>query len=518
MGQFGTTLLEFDRLSKRFGGTLAVDDVSLALAGGEILALLGENGAGKSTVIKMLAGIHVPDAGRILFRGEPYDHLRTAKGAGQSVAFIHQDLGLIDWMTVAENIALGVGYARRRGLISWSGCRARAMTVLGTMSADIDPDARIMHLSRTERSLVAIGRALAAEAQVLVLDEPTASLPADEVDRLLEVLRGLRGTGIGMIYVSHRLDEVFRVADRVAVLRDGRMVGIKRVADTDPTDLVTMIVGRPPAQLFPEPEPCGTDHCLLLEGLVADGAGPVDLVLRRGEMVGLVGLRGAGQDAIGRALFGCCPVEAGRMVLHGAPYRPGSAANAMASGVGLVPGDRVAESLGMPLSVRENLFLNPAALGHALLGLRSPAGENADCIAAGARMSLRPNQPGRPVETLSGGNQQKVVLARWLGIATRLLVLEEPTAGVDVGAKAEIYGLLRQALAAGLSIVVVATDFEEVAAICHRALVFSQNRVCAELSRENLSVQRLLQAASAGGPHSSPAETAFPSASRGSQA
>ncbi len=506
MGQTGAPLLEFEALTKRFGGTLAVDDVSLALRSGEILALLGENGAGKSTVIKMLAGIHVPDSGRILFRGQPYNHLRANKGAGQSIAFIHQDLGLIDWMTVAENIALGVGYARRRGLISWAGCGRQAMAVLQTMSADIDPQARIMHLSRTERSLVAIGRALAAQAEVLVLDEPTASLPADEVDRLLAVLRDLRRTGIGMIYVSHRLDEVFRVADEVAVLRDGRLVGVKRVADTDPTDLVTMIVGRPPEQLFPEPGPSGGEVCLRLEGLVAGGVGPVDLVLRRGEMVGLVGLRGAGQDAVGRALFGCRAVEAGRMVLHEEPYRPGSAAAAMASGVGLVPGDRVAESLGMPLSVRENLFLNPSALGHALLSLRSPAAENADCVAAGARMSLRPNQPGRPVETLSGGNQQKVVLARWLGIATRLLILEEPTAGVDVGAKAEIYGLLREALAAGLSIVVVATDFEEVAAICHRALVFSQGRVCAELGREALSVGSLLQAASAGGVHPSPPE------------
>ena len=256
--------------------------------------------------------------------------------------------------------------------------------------------------------------------------------------------------------------------------------------------------------MFPEPRPCGEETCLLLEGLVAGGVGPVDLALRQGEMVGLVGLRGAGQDAIGRALFGCREVEGGRMTLHGAPYRPNSAAGAMGSGVGLVPGERGAESRGMTLSGRENLFPNPAALGHALLSLRSPAGESADCVAAGARMSLRPNQPGRPVETLSGGNQQKVVLARWLGIATRLLILEEPTAGVDVGAKAEIYGLLREALEAGLSIVVVATDFVEVAAICHRALVFSQNRVSAELGRGALSVGSLLQAASAG-IHSSPA-------------
>ena len=497
-------LLSFETVTKRFGGTLAVDDVSLTLAAGEILALLGENGAGKSTLIKMLAGIHAPDGGRILFRGEPYHHLQTRHfqtggGDQQKIAFIHQDLGLIDWMTVAENIALGVGYRRRFGLIDWAGSRRHALSVLETMSADIDPDARIMHLSRTERSLVAIGRALAARAEVLVLDEPTASLPADEVERLLGVLRDLRRTGIGMIYVSHRLDEVFQVADEVAVLRDGRLVGRKAVADTTPADLVTMIVGRPPEQVFIQPGPAGAVVCLTLDGLQAGDAGPVDLTLHQGEMVGLVGLRGAGQDAIGRALFGCCAVEAGHMQLAGRAYQPTSPAMAMRAGVGLVAGERVAESLGMALTVRENLFLNPGARGHSLLGLRSLSKESRDCVEAGARMSLRPNDPSRPVETLSGGNQQKVVLARWMGIATSLLILEEPTAGVDVGAKAEIYGLLRTALQEGLAIIVVATDFEEVAKICHRALVFSQGRVTAEIGRDELSVGSLLQAASAGG-------------------
>ncbi len=502
--EFDPALLEFDNVTKRFGGTLAVDAVSLALQEGEILALLGENGAGKSTLIKALAGIHTPDSGRILFRGEPYRHLRARRGERQSVAFIHQDLGLIDWMTVAENIALGVGYKRARGLISWKQSRQQALSVLQTMSADINADARIMHLTRTERSLVAIGRALAARAEVLVLDEPTASLPADEVERLLRVLRDLRQTGIGMIYVSHRLDEVFQVADRVAVLRDGRLVGVKRVLETSPSDLVVMIVGRPSEQVFIPPAEAGTAARLVLDRLVVGDAGPVSLTLRQGEMVGLVGLRGAGQDRIGRALFGCGGMEQGRVSLDGEPYRPSTPAAAMRLGVGLVAGERVAESLGMPLSVCENLFINPGARGHAALSLRAPAREHADCIAAGAAMSLRPNDPRIPVETLSGGNQQKVVLARWFGLATRLLILEEPTAGVDVGAKAEIYALLRTALQGGLAVIVVATDFEEVAKICHRALVFSQGSVVAEIGGHALSVQNLLAAASAGGHQDQP--------------
>ena len=492
-------LLEFDRVTKSFGGTLAVDAVSLTVQAGEILALLGENGAGKSTLIKTLAGIHLPDSGEIRFRGAPYHHLRTPKGERRSVAFIHQDLGLIDWMTVAENIALGVGYRRRRGLIDWSASRRQALDVLDIMSADIDPGARIMHLSRTERSLVAIGRALAAKAELLVLDEPTASLPADEVERLIGVLRDLKTTGIGMIYVSHRLDEVFQVADAVAVLRDGRLVGRKPVAETDAHDLVTMIVGRAPERVVREPAGARAEACLVIDELVVGDVGPVSLALARGEMVGLVGLRGAGQDEIGRALFGCHLITSGSVTLQGRPYHPAKPLVAMSQGVGLVPGDRVGESLGMPLSVRENMFLNPGALGRTLFNLRTPAAEGVACRTDGARMSLRPNDPFRPVETLSGGNQQKVVLARWLRIARHVLILEEPTAGVDVGAKAEIYRLLRQALDNGLSILVVATDFEEIAAICHRAVVFSQGRVTAEIGRDDLSVHSLLQAATAGG-------------------
>ncbi len=499
-----TTVLAFEHVTKRFGGTLAVNDVSLSLERGEILALVGENGAGKSTLIKCLAGIHDPDAGRITVRETLYDHLAAKRSGRAPVAFIHQDLGLVDWMTVAENIALGVGYRRARGLISWRRTRERAAEALALFDVSIDPDARILALSRTERSLVAIARALAADAEIIVLDEPTASLPADEVERLLAGLRDLRRTGVAMIYVSHRLDEVFAVADRVAVLRDGSLVACKPVADVDPAGLVTAIVGAAPSQVFARaPAPAGPIR-LALSGFTTMGAGPVDLALRGGEIVGLVGLRGAGQEAIGRALFGTRPILGGETSLDGAPFRPGSPSHAIACGLGLLAGDRVGESLGMSLSVRENMFLNPGALGRALLRPRAIGRECDEAAAAGARTGLRPNDPRRAVETLSGGNQQKVVLARWLALARRVLVLEEPTAGVDVGAKAEIYTLLRHALADGLAILVVSTDFEEVSNICHRALVFSRGIVATEIDGDALSVASILAAASAGVPAGTP--------------
>ena len=509
-------VLTFEGVTKRFGGTVAVRDVSLSLRRGEILALLGENGAGKSTLIKCLAGIHAPDEGRILVDGTPYRHLDAKREVRPAVAFIHQDLGLIDWMTVAENIALGVGYGRRRGLggglIDWAATRRRAVDALLSLGAGINPDERIMALSRTERSLVAIARALASEAAIIVLDEPTASLPADEVDRLLATLRTLRQTGVAMIYVSHRLDEVFAVADRVAVLRDGRLVACEAVSAIDPAGLVTAIVGTAPSEIFARaPAPTGPVR-LALDGFSTTLAGPVDLALRGGEIVGLVGLRGAGQEAIGRALFGAAAVTGGTASLDDAPFRPLSPSHAIGQGVGLLAGDRVGESLGMSLSIRENMFLNPGALGRRLLQPRAVGAECDEARIAGARMGLRPNEPRRPVETLSGGNQQKVVLARWLAIARRVLVLEEPTAGVDVGAKAEIYGLLRDALAGGLAILVVSTDFEEVASICHRAVVFSRGAVVAEIDGGALSVASLLAAASAGtsgaGPSGSHAEIA----------
>jgi ribose transport system ATP-binding protein len=500
-GSDGPCLLRFAGVSKRFGGTLAVDEVTLEVQSGSILALLGENGAGKSTLIKMLAGIHPVDGGQILFKGTPYRHRPPAAGAVQQVAFIHQDLGLIEWMTVAENMALGQGFPRRGGLIDWRAARARAAAALEAVGGDIDPDARVQSLSRTEKSLLAIARALAVEAELIVLDEPSASLPANEVARLFAVLRRLRDRGVGMIYVSHRLDEVFELADEVAVLRDGRLVGQGRVAETSPAALIQLIVGRPPEQVYVRPRDAAPAPALEVSGLVSGEAGPLDLVLHQGEMVGLVGLRGAGQEAIGRALFGLAPIDAGSVRLGGAAPDLATPETAIRAGIGFVAGDRTGESLGMPLCVRENLFLNPAARGRRLLGWRTPGDEARAALELGRRFGVRPNDPSRPVETLSGGNQQKVVVARWLGIATRLLILEEPTAGVDVGAKAEIYGLLDEALGKGLAVLVIATDFEEIANICHRALVFSRGRVVAELGRRDLSVAALLGAASASEHH-----------------
>jgi ribose transport system ATP-binding protein len=485
-----TERLRIEDLVKSFHGNRAVDHVSLAVRAGEVVALLGENGAGKSTLIKVLAGVHPLDSGTITVEGVDINR----PGVRRSISFVHQDLGLVEWMTVAENIAMSVGFPRRGGLVSWKSVRAHAEETLRLVGGGIDPDMRVFDLPRTERSLLAIARGLIGEPKVLVLDEPTASLPAEDAARLFTVLRRLRGEGVGMIYVSHRLDEIYEIADTVVVMRDGRVVGRGPVAEFPSHDLVRLIVGRETAMA--EPEPVGERTTLELADLRVGDVGPVDLGLRAGEVVGLVGLRGAGQDDIGRAVAGVRPVSGGQMSLHGKPFRPRDTAAAVRLGVGFTTSNREVDGVATGLTVRENLFLNPRVWGRGGLTVAGRRGERRKARSLVREFGVRPADPEVPADTLSGGNQQKVVLARWFAADCSVVVLEEPTMGVDVGAKADIYALLRKACAGGTAALVVSTDLEEVATICHRALVFERGRVRQELTDDRLTAASLVAAAS----------------------
>ena len=488
-------VLSVSKVSKVFGGTKAVTGVSFDVHRGEIVALLGENGAGKSTLIKMLAGVHAADTGSFAFAGARFDPRTPHPG----IAFIHQDLGLIDWMTVAENIAMLHGdYPRRFGLIDWRGARNRALEALAAVSDRIDPESRVQDLTRTEKSLVAIARALSRQAELLVLDEPTASLPQSDVEMLHDVLRHLRSRGVAMIYVSHRLDEVFAIGDRAVVLRDGYLVGDQPIDQLDGDSLVRLIIGRDLKDVFVRPALApDAPVALKLEGLHAEDVGPVNFTLHRGEVLGLIGLRGAGQDAVGHALFGRSPIIAGQAVLaNGSRLLTTHPEESIRQGIAMVAGDRNAESVAQGLSVQENLFLNPMLTGRGLTSLRSPGCETAAAREIGKRFDVRPNDPSAAIETLSGGNQQKVVMARWMEVGGDILVLEDPTAGVDVGSKADIYALLAEALAGGLAVLLISTDFEEVAALSHRACVFHDGQIVAELGQDQLSVESLLTAAS----------------------
>lgn len=485
-------LLRFEHVVKQFGGTLAVNDVTLDLFSHEILALLGGNGAGKSTLIKILAGVHAPTSGQIFYRGRPVTHF-----VGKSpIAFIHQDLALIEWMTVAENLALGLGFPRRGGLIQWKKVSQQAVEALAKVGGGISPSTRIHRLSRTDRSLVAIARALAANAELLVLDEPTASLPASDVDRLFVVLDELRARGIGMLYVSHRLDEVFRLANRTAIMRDGRLVAVFPTDQTTPRELVTLIVGHQITEVYPRaPKPHKGEPMLEVRDLSLSHLAPVSFELGPGEMLGLTGLKGAGQVEVGRALFGLDQARKGEIRLTGHLITLASPRLAMERGIGFVSSNRQIESLAMNLSVRENFFLNPQNRGFRWYQPIHPNQEKSEAEIWVRRYDVRPKAPEQLIETLSGGNQQKVVIGRWLEFATKVLILEEPTLGVDVGSKAEIYTFLIAVLKRGGTVLMISTDFEEIANVCHRALVFNRGRIVADIPQEELTVSQILHAA-----------------------
>ncbi|MFJ9613878.1 sugar ABC transporter ATP-binding protein [Streptomyces noursei] len=484
-------LVRIRGLSKRFGGTLALDAVDLDIHSGSVLALLGPNGAGKSTLIKILAGVHRADRGEVTVAGHPLG----TEAATRAMSFIHQDLGLVEWMTVAENIALGAGYARRAGLLSWRRTRERCTEALGIIAAHLDPRTPLADLPRAERSLVAIARALSTRAGVIVLDEPTASLPAADCARLFDVLHTLRDQGHALVYVTHRLDEVYKVADAFAVLRDGRLVRHGPLAGHSPARLVHDIVGHEPGGHRLAPATGRT--VLSLDRVRTVDTAPVSLELHAGEILGMVGLTGAGHLELGRALAGAGRLLGGRALLDGRPYRPGSVAAAVGSGVGFVSSNRQEEGCAAELTVRENLFANPRARGLPALHWTGPRRERAEADVLMARFAVSPRDSEAPISTLSGGNQQKVMVGRWLGTHRGLLILEEPTAGVDVGAKTAVYRLLRDALAGGLAVLLLSTDFEEVTDVCHRALVFVRGAVTAELTGEALTVSALTRASSA---------------------
>ncbi len=481
-------LLTVRGLTRSFGATMALDAFDFTLMPGQIHALIGENGAGKSTFIKVLAGLHPPDSGTV--------EMVSSRAGRPAIAFIHQDLGLVDQMTVAENIALVAGYPSRRGLIDWAAAERTAAELLERLGGGIAPGARVGDLSAAAKSIVAITRALAVQADLVVLDEPTAALPEADVARLVDALRMLRAQGIGVIYVTHRLDEVFRVADRVTVLRDGRKILTSALADLKLQQVVEAIVGRRLEERSNELPSPRAGALLQVEDLTAGGAGPVSFAIAEGEVLGLVGLRGAGHDTVGRAIFGDIPLDAGRVALLGTSVATSGPGTATTHGIGFVSSKRREESLAPSLTVRENLYMNPLLVGAGMFRPIVRRAERAQATDVLRRLSMRPADPERPILTLSGGNQQKAVVSRWIEARCRVLILEEPTIGVDVGSKAEIYDLLVAALADGLAILLISSDFEEVARICHRALVFDRGRPTLELGRGDLTVDSLTRAAS----------------------
>jgi ribose transport system ATP-binding protein len=490
-----TPLLEIRGMSKFFPGTRALASVDLDVAGGEIHALVGQNGSGKSTLIKILAGFHQPEAGSIVrVDGDAVElgHPAAARNAG--FRFVHQDLALVESLSVVENLALGRGFQTGAGgRILWRAERRRAREMLGSLGFGLDVRRPVGELTAAERTGVAIARALwnwEDGARVLVLDEPTATLPKAEVEILFESARRVRDRGVGVLYVSHRLDEVFSIADRVSVLRDGSKIGTYATGELDEQRLIALMLGSAITRAVSNTTATRGEPVLRAHGLCGAVLDDVDFEAHAGEVLGFAGLTGSGREELMPVLFGVRPRN-GTVQVDDDVIAPGSPREAIRRGMSLVPANRLTQGGVFDMSVRSNLTLTD------LSDLRGPGGairtrrekrEVSDWL---SRLDVRPRDPDLKMATLSGGNQQKVVIAKWLRLTPRVLLLDELTQGVDVGAKAMIHALIRQAAESGTAVVLASSDDEEICDLCDRAYVLREGRIAAELSQQEMTVDEV---------------------------
>ncbi|MCF6523731.1 sugar ABC transporter ATP-binding protein [Streptomyces sp. JJ36] len=489
-------MLRTEGVGKSFPGVVALDGVDFEVRAGEVHVLLGENGAGKSTLIKLLAGAHRPDRGRVLLDGRPV-RLHTAQDAERlGIATIHQEFNLVPDLTVAENIFLG-RQPRRFGLIDRARMYAEAAALLERVGVDVDPRARLRRLGVARLQMVEIAKALSVHARVLVMDEPTAVLTAGEVERLFTLVRRLRDEGTGVVFITHKLEEVAALGDRVTVLRDGR--SIARVpAGTPRDDLVRLMVGRSIEDQYPRARgPVRRDATPLLRVSGLSRAGrftDVGFEVHAGEVVSLAGLVGAGRTEVARAVFGADPYDSGRVESQGRPLPRHDVTAAMAAGIGFVPEDRKAQGLLLDASVAENLGLVTLRAA-TRAGLVDRAGQRRAADRMARRLRVRMAGLDQPARTLSGGNQQKVAIGKWLLAQSRVLILDEPTRGVDVGAKVEIYRLVNELTASGHAVLMISSDMPEVLGMSDRILVMAQGRIAGELSAAEATQDAVLELA-----------------------
>ena len=481
----GVLLMAMRGMTKRFPGVLALDGVDFGVRAGEVMALVGENGAGKSTLLKILAGAYRCDGGTVLLDGEPVDISSPRASQQHAIAVIHQELNLAEHLSVAENIFVGREPRNRLGLVDFARMRSASTEVLAELGVDIDPRAAVSTLSLARKQMVEIAKALSLDARLVVMDEPTSALTENEVLVLLELVRRLRERGVAVVYVSHRLREVFAIADRITVLRDGRLAcPVLLTTDTTPDAVVSRMVGRELTAIFGEhpDHKIGTTPILSVRGLAcAPRVRDVSFDLFPGEILGVAGLVGAGRSESVRAIFGVDRMQAGEVHFDGRPVRWRSPREAIAAGVGLVPEDRKGQALFLGLSVRVNIAAACSALVSRAGVLRRGAERK---VAADHSRELRLRATAIEVAagTLSGGNQQKVVLARWLALRPRVLLLDEPTRGVDIGAKAEIYRLIREIAARGVAVLMISSELPEVLGMSDRILVLREGRVAGVLA------------------------------------
>jgi ribose transport system ATP-binding protein len=476
-------------ITKRFPGVIALAGVGLDLRGGEVLSLMGENGAGKSTLMKVLGGAYPPDEGTIEIDGQPVVFRGVSDSKARGIALIHQELMLAPNVDIAGNIFMGneKRLGGRFGPMDRRGMRKAAAALLQRVGLNLSPATPVSRLTAGQMQMVEIAKALSADARILIMDEPTSSLTAGESEQLFKIIAQLKAEGLGIVYISHRMEEVVRLSDRITVMRDGRYIGDLSRAEATQDKIVSMMVGRSFTTRYPErpaTEP-GIDQppVLAVENVVVPGATEgVTFAARRGEILGFAGLVGAGRTELMQVLFGVDPALAGRMTLNGEAYAPRTPRGAIDAGVYLAPEDRKRHGLVLPMSVAQNTSL-PDIGNYPPAGWLNRAAERRVAEAEVKRMRIKTPDVGRRVVNLSGGNQQKVVLGKWLAMKPKVLILDEPTRGIDVGAKAEIYRTMAELAAGGLTILMVSSDMEEVIGMSDRVAVMHERRLRAVLPR-----------------------------------
>ncbi|MFJ9587422.1 sugar ABC transporter ATP-binding protein [Streptomyces acidicola] len=491
-------LLTMSGITKSFPGVRALDGVDLEVHAGEVHCLLGQNGAGKSTLIKVLAGAHQPDSGEITWRDERVTLGSPIAAMRLGIATIYQELDLIEGLSVAENVFLGHEPTTAGFVVRGSAARTATAELLKRLGhSEIDPARLVGDLSAAQQQIVSMARALSHEVRLIVMDEPSAALDPEEVDNLFRIVGDLTADGVSVIYISHRLEEIRRIGDRVTVLKEGRSVAGGLPAESTPTDeVVALMTGRNVEYVFPERPKArfaaGRDPVLKVEGLTRRGEfAPVDLELRPGEIVGLAGLVGSGRSEILETIYGARKPDGGRVLVDGAPLRPGSVRAAVHAGIGLAPEERKAQGLLMLESVTSNVSISTLSR-FARAGWLDRRNERAAAHQAVRELSLRPDNPDAAIRTLSGGNQQKAVLARWLLRGCKVLLLDEPTRGVDIGARAELYAVIRRLADEGLAVLLVSSEVPEVLGLADRVLVLREGSVVHTADARELDEHRVL--------------------------
>ncbi|NUK10501.1 sugar ABC transporter ATP-binding protein [Streptomyces lunaelactis] len=499
-------LLTMSGITKSFPGVRALDGVDLEVQAGEVHCLLGQNGAGKSTLIKVLAGAHQPDDGQITWRGETVSLKSPIAAMRLGIATIYQELDLVEGLSVAENVFLGHEPTAAGFVVRGREARSATAKLLKRLGhPEIDPGRHVGDLSAAQQQIVSMARALSHEVRLIVMDEPSAALDPDEVDNLFRIVGDLTADGVAVVYISHRLEEIRRIGDRVTVLKDGRAVAVGLPAKSTPTrEVVALMTGRNVEYVFPERpanDSAGVrEPVLRVEGLAREGEfAPVDLELRPGEIVGLAGLVGSGRSEILETIYGARKPSAGRVLVDGSPLRAGSVRAAVRAGIGLAPEERKAQALLMLESVTRNVSVSTLSR-FSRGGWLDRKEERRAAQQATRELSLRPDNPDARVRTLSGGNQQKAVLARWLLRGCRVLLLDEPTRGVDVGARAELYAVIRRLADEGLAVLLVSSEVPEVLGLADRVLVLREGSVVHAADARQLDEHRVLDLVMEGSP------------------